>query len=113
MLRDGSAVVIRQVHSSDAPLLADGRTRLSAEPSRMRFLRPKDKLSPAELRYPTTAGHHDHQALSTLDDRTRRGVGVARHTRHADDPQTAEIAAKYIGSVHRSDRRDPGGTPGS
>lgn len=99
--RAGSAVVIRPVHSSDAPLFADGFTRLSAESRRMRFLRPEDKLSPAEPRYPTTAGHHDHQALSTLDDRTRRGGEVARHARHADDRQTAEIAAKYVGSVHR------------
>lgn len=30
VLRDGSAVVIRQVRSSDAPLLADGFPRLSA-----------------------------------------------------------------------------------
>jgi hypothetical protein len=40
MLRDGSAVVIRQVHRNDAPLLADGFARLSAESRRMRFLRP-------------------------------------------------------------------------
>ena len=92
VLRDGSAVVIRQVHSSDAPLLADGFSRLSAESRRRRFLRPKDELSQAELRYFTQVDHHDHEALGALDDRTGRGVGVARYVRHANDPQTAEIA---------------------
>jgi RimJ/RimL family protein N-acetyltransferase len=96
VLRDGSAVVIRQVHSSDAPLLADGFARLSAKSRRMRFLRPKDELSPAERRHFTTAGRHDHEALGALEDRTGRGVGVAWYVRHADDPQTAEIGVTVV-----------------
>jgi hypothetical protein len=31
--------------------------------SRLRFLTPKQELSPAELRYPTDVDHHDHQAV--------------------------------------------------
>jgi len=96
VLRDGSAVVIRQVHRSDAPLLADGFARLRAEYRRMRFLRPNDKPSPAELRYFTMVDHHDHEALGALDDRTGRGVGVAQYVRHADDPQAAEIAVMVV-----------------
>ena len=96
VLRDGSAVVIRQVHSSDAPLVADGFARLSTESRRTRFLRPKDELSPAELRYFTRVDHHDHEALGALDDRTGRGVGIARYVRHAHDPQTAEIAVTVV-----------------
>ena len=96
VLRDGSAVVIRPVHSSDAPLLVDGFARLSAESRRTQFLRPKDELSPAELRYFTTVDHHDHEALGALDDRTGRGVGVAQYVRHANDPRTAEIAVTVI-----------------
>ena len=38
VLRDGSAVLIRQVRSADAPLLADGFGRLSAASRQMRFL---------------------------------------------------------------------------
>lgn len=76
-------------------------TRLSAESRRLRFLPPEDKLSPAELRSFTTAGHHDQEELGALNDRTGRGVGAARYVRHADDPQTAEIAALYSGSAHR------------
>ena len=95
VLRDGSPAVIRQVHS-DAPLLADGFTRLSAASRWMRFLRPEDELSPAELRYCTKVDHHDHEALGALDDRTGRRVGIARYVRHAGDSQTAEIAVTVV-----------------
>jgi hypothetical protein len=50
-------------------LLADGFAELSTASRRMRFLRPKGKLSQAELRYFTEAGHHGHEALGALDDR--------------------------------------------
>ena len=51
VLRDGSAVLIRQVRSTDAPLLADGFARLSPRSRLMRFLSAKTALSAAELRY--------------------------------------------------------------
>jgi hypothetical protein len=91
VLRDGSAVLIRQVYSADAPLLADGFARLSARSRQLRFLTPKKGLSPAELRYFTDV--HDHEALGALDHPGGRGVGVARY---ADDPQAAEIAVTVI-----------------
>src|SRR4249920_3294227 len=50
-LRDGSRVLIRQVQSTDAPLLADGFARLSPQSRQMRFLTTKKELSCAELRY--------------------------------------------------------------
>ena len=92
MLRDGSHVLIRQVHSADAPLLADGFARLSAASRWMQFLTPKKELSPAELRYFTDLDHHDHEALGALDNGDGRGVGIARFIRHADDPYAADIA---------------------
>ena len=92
MLRDGSKVLIRQVRSSDALLLADGFARLSARSRRMRFLTDKNTLSPAELRYFTAVDHHDHEALGALNPADGRGVGIARYVRDADDPQAAEIA---------------------
>ena len=55
VLRDGSAVLIRQVRSADAPLLADGFARLSAASRQMRFLGVKKELSAAELRYLPTS----------------------------------------------------------
>jgi GNAT superfamily N-acetyltransferase len=89
-------VLIRQVHSADAPLLADGFARLSARSRQLRFLTPKKGLSPAELRYFTDVHDHDHEALGALDHPGGRGVGVARYVRDADDPQAAEIAVTVI-----------------
>jgi len=95
VLRDGSKVVIRPVGSADAPLLADGFARLSPESRRLRFLRRKDALTPAELRYFTDVDHHDHEALGALD-HTGGGVGIARYVRDADDPHAAEIAVTVV-----------------
>ena len=55
VLRDGSHVLVRQVRSADAALLADGFDRLSTASRWMRFLTPKKELSPAELSYFTEA----------------------------------------------------------
>ena len=96
MLRDGSKVLIRQVHSTDAPLLADGFARLSPRSRQMRFLTAKKELSRAELRYLTDVDHHDHEALGALNHADGRGVGVARYIRHAEDPQAAEIAVTIV-----------------
>jgi RimJ/RimL family protein N-acetyltransferase len=89
-------VLIRQVQSADAPLLADGFARLSARSRWMRFLTPKQELSPAELRYFTDVDHHDHEALGALDHGDGRGVGIARYVRDAEDPQAAEIAVTIV-----------------
>jgi RimJ/RimL family protein N-acetyltransferase len=62
----------------------------------MRFLTGKKELSGAELRYFTDVDHHDHEALGALNHADGRGVGIARYIRHADDPQTAEIAVTIV-----------------
>jgi RimJ/RimL family protein N-acetyltransferase len=92
VLRDGSKVLIRPVRSEDASLLADGFARLSPESRRLRFLRRKDELTAAELRYFTDVDHHDHEALGALEHTGGRGVGVARYVRDNADPHAAEIA---------------------
>ena len=96
VLRDGSMVLIRPVHSADAPLVADGFARLSARSRQLRFLTPRKELSPAELRYFTDVDHHDHEALGALDHADGRGVGIARYVRDAGDPQAAEIGVTII-----------------
>src|SRR5690348_14317196 len=96
VLRDGSAVLIRQVRGTDAPLLADGFARLSAASRQMRFLGVKKHLSAAELRYFTDVDHHDHEALAALDQGGGHGVGIARYIRDAGDPQAAEIAVTIV-----------------
>jgi EmrB/QacA subfamily drug resistance transporter len=96
VLRDGSKVLIRQVQRADAPLLADGFARLSAQSRQMRFLTRKKELSLAELRYFTNLDHHDHEALGALDHAGGRGVGIARYIRDAQDPHAAEIAVTIV-----------------
>ena len=96
VLRDGSAVLIRQVRSTDAPLLADGLARLSPRSRWTRFLGTKTTLSEAELRYFTEIDHHDHEAIGALSAADGRGVGIARYIRDADDPQAAEIAVTVV-----------------
>jgi len=96
VLRDGSEVVNPQVRSADPPQQADCFARLSPESRRLRFLRRKDALSAAELRYFTDVDHHDHEALGALDHAAGRGVGVARYVRDAGDPHAAEIAVTVV-----------------
>jgi EmrB/QacA subfamily drug resistance transporter len=96
VLRDKSAVLIRQVQSADAPLLADGFGRLGDASRQMRFLGKKKELSALELRYFTDVDHHDHEALGALDYADGRGVGIARYVRDTNDPQAAEIAVTIV-----------------
>ena len=89
-------MLIRPVRSTDAPLLADGFTRLGATSRWLRFLTPKKELSPAELRYLTDVDHHDHEALGALDQGDGRGIGIARYIRSTDDPHAADIAVTIV-----------------
>ena len=100
-LRDGSVVLIRQVQSGDAPLLADGFARLSIESRQLRFLTGKPTLTPAELRYFTEIDHHDHEALGALNPLDGRGLGVARYIRDAEDLQGAEVAVTVVDDWQR------------
>ncbi len=96
VLPDGSAVLTRPVRADDAPLLADGFSRLSAESRRLRFLTGKAALTGAELEYFTKVDHHDHEALGALQPDDGRGVGIARYIRLADDPDAAEVAVTVV-----------------
>jgi RimJ/RimL family protein N-acetyltransferase len=96
VLRDASVVLIRQVRSTDAPLLAEGFARLSPRSRRMRFLGAKTTLSEADLRYFTEVDHHDHEAIGALSAADGRGVGIARYIRDDDDPQAAEVAVTVV-----------------
>jgi len=95
LLRDGSVVVIRQVECGDAALLADGFARLSVRSRRSRFMRDKNRLTDAELRFLTCVDHHDHEALGALD-RDGRGAGVARYIRDIEEPRAAEVAVTVV-----------------
>jgi acetyltransferase len=92
-LRDGAAVRIRAIRSTDKRELGEGMERLSPETRRLRFLTSKPRLSPAELRYLTEIDHHDHIALvATPAEAPERILGVARSVRLAEDHELAEFA---------------------
>jgi GNAT superfamily N-acetyltransferase len=101
VLRDGSAVLIREVQVGDAPLLADGFARLSFESRQLRFLTGKPNLTTAELRYFTEIDHHNHEALGALNPADGRGLGVARYIRDAEDPERAEVAVTVVDEWQR------------
>jgi GNAT superfamily N-acetyltransferase len=91
-LRDGDELVISRITPRDAPLIADGFARLSAESRRLRFLTAKPALTHAELRYLTEVDGHRHEALGAIDPVTGTGVAVARFVRDEHDPTRAEVA---------------------
>jgi RimJ/RimL family protein N-acetyltransferase len=96
VLRDGSAVLIRPVRGTDAPLVAGAFARLSERSRRLRFLGRKNTLTETELRYYTDVDHHDHEALGAVDHVRGGGVGIARYVRDRDDPGAAEIAVTIV-----------------
>ena len=91
-LRDGTVVRVARITPQDAPLIADGFKRLSAESRRLRFLTSKPSLSSSELRYLTEVDGHRHEALGAIDPATGHGIGVARFVRDPGDPRRAEVA---------------------
>lgn len=101
VLQDGSRVVIRQINREDAPLLAEGFARFSAESRRLRFLSDKVRLTEAELRYFTQIDHHDHEALGAVDETDGRALGIARYIRDTEDPEVAEIAVAVVDDWQR------------
>lgn len=100
-LRDGSKVLIRQVHRDDVPLLEEGFSRLSAESRRLRFLTDKPRLTRTELEYFTHVDHHDHEAIGARDATDGRGLGIARFIRDPDNPEVAEVAVAVVDDWQR------------
>src|SRR4051812_9155037 len=86
------SIRIRPIRPRDADLIREGFEQLSARSRYQRFLGGKPHLTSAELRYFTTVDHHDHEALVAVSRLTGRGMGVARYVRHADDPDSADLA---------------------
>jgi RimJ/RimL family protein N-acetyltransferase len=92
-LRNGRDVVIRPIRPGDKGLLAAGMSRVSTESAYRRFLAPKRRLTPAELRYLTEIDFRDHVAfVAVAPDEPAELLGVARWVRIAADPGCAEFA---------------------
>jgi RimJ/RimL family protein N-acetyltransferase len=95
-LRTASVVRIRPIRPDDAARIREAFARLSEESRRLRFLGPKNGLSPAELRYFTEVDHHSHEALVAVSRFTGRGLGVVRYVRDPHDREVADVAVTVI-----------------
>jgi GNAT superfamily N-acetyltransferase len=92
-LADGTLLLIRPIRPDDKGLLTDGIARLSQRTLTRRFLSPKTRLSPAELRYLTEVDGHDHVAYVALTaGEPRHLVAVGRWVRSHERPRVAEVA---------------------
>lgn len=96
VLRNGSAVLVRQVNGNDAPLLADGFARLSEQSRSMRFLFAKKVLSAAELPYLTEVDHR-HEALGAVaQDTAVNNVPATQMLRASRHPASARWVRRRV-----------------
>jgi RimJ/RimL family protein N-acetyltransferase len=93
-LRDGTAVLLRQIRPEDRDRLAAGLRELSPGSRYLRFHRDLSEFTPEQLTYLTEVDHLDHEALVAVDlDRAGNpGIGVARFIREPFEREVAEAA---------------------
>jgi RimJ/RimL family protein N-acetyltransferase len=93
-LRDGTAVLLRQIRPQDRDRLAAGLRALSPASRYLRFHADLAELTPAQLAYLTEVDHVDHEAIVAIDlDRPEQpGIGVARFIRDPFEREVAEAA---------------------
>jgi RimJ/RimL family protein N-acetyltransferase len=93
-LRDGTAVLLRQIRPEDRDRLAAGLRELSPTSRYLRFHRNLTEFTPEQLTYLTEVDHLDHEAIVAIDlDRADNpGLGVARFIRDPFERQVAEAA---------------------
>jgi RimJ/RimL family protein N-acetyltransferase len=100
-LHNGDEVTVRPIRPDDKPLLQAGLAALSAESAYRRFLAPKKRLTPAELKYLTEVDFRDHVAyVAVSGSEPEAVVGVGRWIRCAAEPDAAEIAFLVSDGLH-------------
>lgn len=78
-LRDGRTVAIRPLIPADAPLLAEAFMNADPDTLRRRFLGGPPHVTPRLLARLTTLDYEHRFALAAADERTGRGVAIARY----------------------------------
>jgi RimJ/RimL family protein N-acetyltransferase len=93
-LRDGTAVLLRQIRPQDRERLAAGLRELSPASRYLRFHDDLHEFTSEQLTYLTEVDHVDHEAIVAIDlDRPEHpGIGVARFIRDPFERQVAEAA---------------------
>jgi GNAT superfamily N-acetyltransferase len=101
-LRDGTAVLLRQIRPEDGDRLAAGLRELSPTSRSLRFHQDLAEFTPEQLTYLTEVDHVDHEALVAIDlDRPGcPGLGVARFIRDPFARQVAEAAVTVADRYH-------------
>src|SRR5262249_16979784 len=88
--------IVRALGPDDRDALALAFARMSPESRRRRFLGPKPKLSPRELKWMTEIDHVSHEALAAFDEADGTIVGVARYNAWSVREQTVDLAVAVI-----------------
>lgn len=78
-LNDGRTVVVRPVVPDDAPLLAEAMLTADPDTLRKRFLGGAPRVTSALVARLTTLDYVRRFALAAADERTGRGVAIARY----------------------------------
>ncbi|MEL6322685.1 MAG: GNAT family N-acetyltransferase [Pseudomonadota bacterium] len=99
-LRDGTPVMIRQIHPEDKHYLTEGLKELSLASQHYRFFAPKKGFTEEELKAFTEIDHHAHDAWGAFDtsEDGPKPIGVARYIQQESDPKTADFAVTVIDS---------------
>ena len=98
ILKDGTAILVRQIEPEDKAELKAGFDQLSARSRRLRFLSIPSRLTDDQLRFLTEVDHVHHEALCAIDigKGPRCGVGVGRYIKVKGRRRTAEFAVTVV-----------------
>lgn len=101
-LRDGTAVLLRQIRPQDRDMLAAGLRELSPSSRYLRFHEDLTEFTADQLAYLTEVDHVDHEAIAAIDlDRPEHpGIGVARFIREPFEHRIAEVAVTVADRYH-------------
>jgi GNAT superfamily N-acetyltransferase len=102
-LKDGTAVLIREVTPEDAELLKLGFDHLSPRSRRFRFFGAISALSDAQIEAFTSPSDRDHLAIgaAATDDEVLDPAGIVRCVRLPNDPRCAEFAVTVVDRYQR------------
>lgn len=97
-LRDGTAVLVREVRPEDRSLVEVGLDHVSRETLYFRFLASVSRLSDAQLAHFTRENTRDHIAIGAVSSGTEQlePLGIARFVRLPDNPNAAEFAVTVV-----------------
>ena len=95
-LRSGDVVLVRQVRPGDVPALARAYANLGEQSRYRRFFTAIPELPESVLTELTDIDHQDREVLAAQPLLSSEIVGGCQFVRHADRPDTAEVAVTVV-----------------